>query len=254
MKKIVILLILCALLLSGCSSTGGEGPTQSQGALPGESETSNQTEPSEESTEEVAYEITYSSAITYKNSIGTVWVQSIFVVENTGTVPLYMSSGAYDLEDADGNLIASRTMVSVYPSVIAPGEKAYYYEETTLDDLTDPIELDILPRPTADKAKVDMVRNTLTDIEITADEYSGVSVKGRVENNTAETQSMTYIAIILFDSGDIPIGMVTTILMEDLAPGDKFGFETSGFSLPDTVTVDAVARHEAYAYPMQMQF
>lgn len=255
MKRTIIAFILAITLLSGCGSSTNSAPPQSD--VPSADSTSEvvTSETSiEPELEEIAYEVTYSSAITYKNSIGTVWAQAIFEVENTGSAPLYMSSGAYDLEDLSGKLISSRTMVSVYPTVIAPGEKAYYYEDTTLDGIDDALDVKILPRPKADKAKVDLVRFNVTDVELVDEAYGGIKAKGRVENATDEAQKMAYIAIILFDSSDKPIGVLMTILMDELAAGDKIGFEASTMTLPDGITTENVTRFEAYSYPTQMQF
>jgi hypothetical protein len=211
-------------------------------------------EASSQSSDDAAYETTYSNARTYKNSIGTVWVQSIFVVTNTGATPLYLSSGAYDLEDESGTLVKSRSLVSVCPNVINPGEKAYYYEETTID-ISDAIDVTILPRADVKVAKVDCIRYPITDVSLSEGSFgSGIKVLGRIENNTDTDESLVNIAIILFDSNDVPIGVIHTFLTEYLDAGAKIGFEASSFSFPDDITVDSVARYEVYGYPTQMQF
>lgn len=205
-------------------------------------------------TNDSSYEITYAKAITYKNSIGTIWIQALFEVENTGTKPLYLSFGAYDLENETGALIKSSSMVSVYPDVIDPGEKAYYYEETTLDNVVDLIELNIIPRPSVEEAKIDNIRFPVTDFSITNTQYGDLKMLGRIENTSDESQTWIYIAAILFDENDVPIGQMFTILTEEIAAGDKIGFEGSSFSLPENITAENIARHEVFAYPLQIQF
>ena len=208
----------------------------------------------EKANNEVDYEITYSSVIAYKNSIGTVWTQAIFEVTNKGTSALYIGSGAYDLEDSDGKLISSSTMVSSYPDVIAPGERAYYYESTTQYSLDSAIDMRILPRAKADKAKVDLIRNNVTDLELSDDRFFGIRAKGRVENTSDEAQSRVYVSVILFDAWAKPIGVLSTILMEDLAPGDKIGFEATALSMPPSITTADVGYVLTYSYPWQLQF
>jgi hypothetical protein len=138
--------------------------------------------------------------------------------------------------------------------VINPGEKAYYYEETTLD-ISEAIDVTILPRAAVRIARVDCIRYPITDIALSEGSFgSGIKVMGRIENNTETDESMVYIAVVIFDSNDVPIGVISTIMSEYLDAGAKIGFETSSFSLPDDVTVDSVARYEAYGYPLQMQF
>lgn len=256
MKRYIAFTLIIAMLIVCSACGGGTNSLSSTNGAPNSSD-SQQPSPEDAQTqapEEFAYEITHQSALTYKNSIGTVWVQVILEIENTGTTDLYMNTGAYDLEDLDGKLVSSSTMLSAYPSVIAPGEKGYYYEETTLNELDEAIELTVLPRLKAEEAKVDQITYALSDLELTSDTYAGVRIKGRIENTTDEMKSLIYVYAALYDSDDNPIGVIFTILTEDLNPGDKIGFEMSGFSLPPNVTVDSVARLEAVAYPLQYQF
>lgn len=253
-RSLLAICIVLALMLTACGGSGSGSPSASQPQQPDASSAA-VSEPSgqAEAPEETAYEITWSGAKTYTDSIGTTWVQAITEIENTGSADLYLGSGAYDLEDADGGLIKSSTMVSAYPDVIAPGEKGYFYEETTLDEPVDG-ELTLLPRPSVDKAKVENIRYALSDLELSSDDFGNLKARGRVENTSSEASTMTYIVMVLKNAEDQPIGLMFTILSEELAAGDKIGFEMSAFSLPDDVTEETIASYEAFAYPMQMQF
>jgi hypothetical protein len=252
MKRIFtpVLIMLLTFILAAC----GGGETANDGS----SDTASSERESEQTTESAetdeAYEITYQNARAYTNSIGTVWTQVIFEVTNTGSKPLYCSSGSYDLEDENGSLIASKTMVSVFPDVISPGEKAYYYEETTIDDFDANTVLVCVPRPDIELAKVDDISFPVTDVTLSAGKYGGIEALGRVENISDQTEKMVYVSVVLYDSEDKPIGLMFTILMDDLEPGAKIGFELGGSSLPDDITMDSVARFECQAYPTQMQF
>lgn len=253
MKKFTIPALCLALVIalaacgdSGTSSTPAQAQQDNSSPVAASA-------PVAESKDETAYEITYSSAHAYTSSIGTVWVQAIAEIENTGSADLYLSTGAYDIEDADGGLIKSSTMVSTFPSVISPGEKGYLYEETTLDEPVDG-ELTLLPRLSAGKAKINNIRFSLSDLTLSSDSFGELQARGRVENTSTEPSSMTYIVLVLKNAENQPLGLIFTILMEELAPGDKIGFEMSAFALPDTVTEETVASYEAFAYPMQLQF
>ena len=195
------------------------------------------------------------NARAWVNSIGTTWVQSVFEVKNTGTVPLYLSSGAYDLERADGSLVRSSSLVSAFPQVINPDESAYYYEETTLDDAPKDGKLVIIPRPDVRVAKVKHIRYPVTDFQLSEGSYGrGIKMMGRVENTSADKQNLVYVCAVFYDKNDDPIGVNFTIIMESMEPGSKIGFESSTLSLPDDITVDKIARYAVFAYPMQMQF
>lgn len=216
-------------------------------------ESSSKTESSEGETNSEPYSITYNSARAYTNSIGTQYVQMVVEIENTSSADLYLSTGSCDIEDENGKLIASQSMVSVYPSVISPGEKGYMYDTTILDE---PVSgnLVLAPRPDVKQAKVENVRYNVTDLELKEDSLGNLKAVGRVENTTEEDGSLVYIVVILKDAGNVPIGQLFTILTDDLAAGDKIGFEASTLSLPDDITKDSVASYEVFAYPYQLQF
>lgn len=267
MKKAVSILlaamILCALAACGgsSSSAGSSADTQPEAAAPEAEQPEAEPAPQEpaepQPAEEAAWECTYQNARTYSNVIGTTCVQSIVEITNTGSKNLYLNSGAYDLEDADGNLVAARTMVSEFPSVLAPGEKGYMYEAMTLDDYSGDGELTILPRPDVQEATVDLVRFAVSDISVsdeTQGTYSGIKVTGHIENTTAEMAGgMIFIVAFFYDANGVPVGSASNILTEELAAGEKIGFELNGFTMPDDVTADTVADTVVYAYPYQYQ-
>lgn len=264
MKRLFTLLLVGIMVtgLTGCGSGANDPPPtdssiQTNGEASSTPEGPTSTKPQTPETTEaqaVAYEVTYSNIEVYTDSISTVWAQTIFEVTNTGTKDLYLKSGSYDIEDASGALVASRTFVSVYPDVISPGEKAYYYEETMLENVKADAELTILPRPSVAEAKVENIKLPVTDDALSDEQYGGLKLIGRVTNSTEETQKMIHIAVVLYDAAGTPICHMFTILMEELAPGDKIGFECSSFSAPDTITAESVASYSVVAYPLQMQF
>lgn len=249
-----ILLSILSIYLSGCDVEQSTESLETSLQTSEDNKSTEEIEDEEEEEEVISYEINYKNASTYENSIGTIWINTIYEVENTGEVPLYLNSASCDIEDTDGKLVKALSMVSVYPSVIEAGEKAYYYESTTLNEFTEEIEVVPLPRVNIDKAKVPTTRLEVSEIEMYDDYYGGIKARGRVENTTDEEQNMVYISMILFDENDDPAHVIFTILMEDLIAGDKIGFELSALSIPDEFTSSNVSRYEVYAYPMQMQF
>lgn len=200
-----------------------------------------------------AYEVGEPQLVVYQNSIGSTWVQVAVPVKNTGGVNLFLGSGTIDLEDADGHLVDSMSLVSVYPQVLQPGETAWYYEETTLDEAP-ASELKAIPHVDVEKAKVDCIRYEVSDVTVSDEQYGDVKITGRVENTTSEGKSMVYISIFLYDADDKLLAHAFTILTDELKAGDKIGFSASTFAAPDSVTADSVARFEVYAYPTQFQF
>ena len=201
-----------------------------------------------------AYEISYSHVKAYQNYFGTTKFQIIYEVTNTGSTDLYLSSGSFDIETQEGTLVASKTSVSVFPEVISPGEKAYYYRNIELDNYSgDGSDLVLFPRAYVNEARVKNTRFPVTDIVISDSDYR-LKTLGRVENTSAKDEHIVHVAIVFFDANDQPIGVDTTILMDGLAAGDKIGFETKTSSLPSDVTAENIASYEAFAYPLQFQF
>lgn len=248
--------ILC-FALTACSSSGSSNTKtddkEETAAVTEETEEEKKEEPAAAPKEEAAWEVGEARAVTYSDSIGSLWVQIICPVTNTGTKNLYLSSGTMDLEDADGHLVESRSMVSVFPEVLQPGETAYYYEETILDEGS-PTELKVLPHVKVKEATVDCVRYAISDTEISDDTYGGVKITGRVENTSSEAESFIQVIALLYDADNNLLALPFTYITDELAAGDKIGFSMTSFSVPENVTASAVDHVEFYAYPQQFQF
>jgi hypothetical protein len=180
----------------------------------------------------------------------------IWEIENTGNVPIYFKSGTCEVVDANGGLIDIFQNVNVYPSIADPGECVYYYttESFDIDEYTRAGMDDILIKPDGDIAKNENIRYDVTDVTLRDEEYFGIKAIGRVENNTSETGNLVTVAVVLFDSSDKPIGVLTDILTDELTPGRQVSFEASDLILPDDLTAASVDHYEAFAYPLQYQF
>ena len=258
-----LIIILCFVIFALASNSSPDRATQTgnQGNATQQTPTNDSPEESVSTPEptptpskdELTYEITFSNAETWVNSFGTICVQVIVEVTNTGTAPLYLSTGSFDLEDQNGTLVKSVSMVSSYPDIIESGEKGYYYEETILD-IDEAIELVVLPRPDIRRSRIDNIRYPITDFTLSDTSLNDIKMMGRVENTHDEEQEMVYIVAILFDSSGVPVGRILNIMMEHFKPGDKIGFEASSFSMPNRIKVEDIARYELFAYPMQFQF
>lgn len=201
----------------------------------------------------IEYEITYKNVESWVNLIGTTRVQVIVEIQNVGTIPIYLSSSSYDLEDSNGQLIASKSSVSTYPDVIKPGEKGYMYSETSLDNPVEG-EINLIPRISAKKAKVSCIRYNVSDVTIADSTYYGPKMIGRIENTTEEDEDgIIYVVAILYNTDKKPIGLLTDVILDDLNAGAKIGFEATSLSLPETVTTSSIDSYLVYAYPMQLQ-
>ncbi|MBR2669992.1 MAG: FxLYD domain-containing protein [Solobacterium sp.] len=246
------ILVFLSLGLIACSSSSNSSSSTEKTDNNTATETPT-VEVKEEKKEPVAWEVGDAKALTYVDSIGTKWAQITCPVTNTGEKNLYLSSGTMDLEDSDGKLVDSRSLVSVFPDVLLPGETAYYYEETTLEDNA-PDELNVIPHVNVKEAKVECIRLETSDVTIADESYGGVKITGRVENKTDDVAKLVYIVALMFNSDNEMIAQAMSILTDDLPAGDKIGFSMSTFAAPSSVNAAAVDHYEIYAYPMQMQF
>lgn len=266
MKRFLAILLIIALfaIAAGCSTTnpsGATNPTQK----PGDTATEPATEEpaavpdTEEPTEEpapagTAYEVSYTNAIVFKDSINTIWVHVVVQIENTGSDALYLSSSTIDLEDANEHLVKTLDLVSAYPQVLLPGETALLVDDTTLDEDPGAETLTVLPHVQAKKATIECIRFETSEEELFTDQYFGVKLKGRVKNTSEETQSMVYVIANLYDADHHGIGQLMDILTNDLTAGDKVGFELGALTMPDSITEESIASFEVYAFPVQYQF
>ncbi len=201
---------------------------------------------------ETAYEVGEGEVRIWTDSIGSTWISAALPVKNTGSDNLFLSSGTLDIEDDSGALVTTLRMVTVYPQVLLPGETAYYYEETTLDESVSQEGLKIVPHIDVKKAKVDCIRYEVTEVQVKDSSYGDVNVTGRVENTSEEAESMIYVVANLYAADGSLLAQQFTILSDELQPGEKIGFETS--NLGYSFSAADVANYEIYAFPTQIQF
>lgn len=207
----------------------------------------------ETGSEGAAWEIGDGQVVIGEDSIDSVWVQVAVPVKNTGSVNLYLESGTIDLEDADGHLVESFSLVPVYPQVLKPGETGWYYEERTLDEKPSS-DLKAVPHVDVEEASVNCIRYEVSDVTISDEDFGDLKVTGRVENTTEEEGSMVEVAIFLYDDEENFIGRINTYLDENLAAGDKIGFSATSFVNIQDLTAADIAEYKVYAYPTQFQF
>lgn len=204
---------------------------------------------------DVSYEITNQKILFHQDSIGTIWSQAIVEVENTGNVDLYLDYGSYELVSQDSTIIhTTNNMFIPYPQIISPGEKGYYYEETTMDAGTPTEGITITPHIDVTISKNENIQLEVSDTEIYDKEMGSIDLHGKVKNTTDITQDCINVVAILFDQNNEPIGQLYTILMNSLQPGEEMGFELEAFGLPDTITKSSIADYKVFAYPDQFQF
>lgn len=171
-------------------------------------------------------------------------------IENTGNVDLYISDGAYDLEDENGSLIDTFTLPSVCPNVIKPGEKAVLSGTIEIEDTGKAYK--VVPNVSVKPAKIACVRYEVSDLKLSQGAYTGIEVVGRINNQTTEDDSYVNVAVILRDKAGNVIGTMYTYV-DELPVGQKKSFKATNFGVRD-IDAEDVGSYEVYAYPIQYQF
>ena len=156
------------------------------------------------------------------------------------------------VKDENGNIVEVDDLVSVYPQIIAPGEKAYYYNETTLDASSD-LQCTLKPTIKAEKAKVPLVRYETSDFTISDEAYFGIKALGRITNTSDKDESLPYVTVFLYNSDNSLIGLISSV-GSSIAAGETTAEEVNGITLPNDITTSVVDHIEVLAYPYQFQF
>lgn len=198
------------------------------------------------------YVVTYQYFNVFEDSFGDAEYQAIIEIQNTSSGNLYLGTATFDIYDRAGNIVASETLISSDPSVIASGEKGYFYSNGGYLDNVPMGDYVMRPSITVESTNLSATRYEVTNTSI-KDGMFGVTVLGNVTNNSAENEGLLWICVALFNSSNQPIGLYGTNIL-DFNAGQTRGFEASGMMLPDYINADDVARYEVIAAPTQYQF
>ncbi len=198
------------------------------------------------------YEIVEIYGCTTINSIGSPYLQGVVVIENTGNTNLFLNDATFDVEDENGNLIASRGYINAYPQIIAPGERGVYFEEMNIDSLDTSKSYKLIPYLDVEKATVNLIRLNYSDVKIQEGSYGiYIDVLGRIHNTTKNDYSSALVAVICYDSNGKVIDVIYSY--ETCKAGEKRGFEISHHPTFD-ISVSDISRYDVYVYPHQFQW
>lgn len=240
MRFLALLLALCTLLSVTALAADDPKPTA-------------EPEPTAEPVEGPSWEEVSRGVKVWKNSIGTLWVHAWVEIRNNGTEPLYLSSTSLDIENADGDLLQTLKNVSGYPQVLMPGEVGVYDECTLADDELPEKGLTVTGRLKIEQSKVECIRYDITGFKVKTDKYKQTTGKGRVENNTEDpADGFIYACALCYNAKGNYIGLLYTIVTDEIPAGERQGFETMSASWK--VKDKDIAETITYAYPQQYQF
>jgi len=207
-----------------------------------------QTRPVNDPSASPLYEISYTNVRLYEMGSSSVWMQAIAEISNTGEATLSLDNAAFNLQNATGETVASKSNVLAYPRMIAPGEKGYFYVETSLPDVAADTALTLDPQVEISKTGAVKQNFTVTDTKISANNLGDLTVTGTMENKTEKSFDSVYTVTILFNDKNVPIGVIPSSAPYSLTAGATAKLQDSAFALPDDITKDSVDSFAVYAY------
>lgn len=220
MKKLIFgSAIALNLMLTGCG--GGTASTGGDDNKP--AETKKETKASAEITKHIG--------VAWTNSIGSTYVHSAAIFENTGDTPVEIGETQMNYKGKDGSMLGTSTMIYSVPSIVLPGETAIISESTILDGTTADAYSETSFNFSFDKTEDDPNVLEVSGTKGIAGEY-GYKVTGVIKNITETQQDDVRLAAALFDASGNLLGALKGSVDVGIAPGSEAGFELSYPELP----------------------
>ncbi|QTB23123.1 FxLYD domain-containing protein [Lysinibacillus sphaericus] len=239
-KLIFSAALVLSLALAGCGSGGSTASTGGDTSKPTE------TKKEVEKETKTAAEITKHTGVAWTNSIGTTWVHSAAIFENTGDVPVEIGETQMNYKGKDGSMLGTSTMIYSVPSIILPGETAIISEATTLDGTTADAYTETTFNFSFDETKEDPNILEVSGTKGIAGDY-GYKVTGVVKNITDAQQDDVRLAAAIFDANGNLLGALKGSVDVGIAPGSEAGFELSYPELPPDV-ISKISTIEVKSY------
>lgn len=241
MKKLIFGSTLAlSLILAGC----GGGGTASTGGGASDKEDAKPAETKKET--KASAEITKHTGAAWTDSIGSVWVHSAAVFENTGETPVKIGETQMNYKGTDDSILGTSTMIYSVPSIVLPGETAIIAESTILDGVTADEYAETTFNFSVDKTEEDPNVLEVSGTKGILGEY-GYRITGVVKNITEEQQDDVRLAAALFDESGNLLGALMGSVDVGIAPGSEAGFELSYPDLPPEV-MSKVSTFEVKSY------
>lgn len=248
-KHLSLFLILCLLAacICGCAANNEETTItteQTTTAEPAPDQTTEEPTYTETSTEIDISEpddepclLTYSAVTTYQDSVGNTWLNVMVGYTNFSDAPVLLDYCDISV-DADGEAILTLTDVAAYPSVIAPGETGYYFEQTHVE-LEGSEVLGLIFEPSIETT-TEKEYFSVSEVQV-VDAAFGMEVSGVIDI-PSPVSGLIEVCAILYDANGLPI----TVLF-DYLEGSETNFILSGDRLPEGTTAADISDCVVYA-------
>jgi hypothetical protein len=220
------------LTLAGCASTrfssGSTGPSVATATAAATASAT--VEPTARPTPEPAANIQKGRQLVYAwkaQYSSFVSFQVIVELKNVGTgwAELSPFNSDYTVLDKAGGVVTTGSFTYAYPEFVAPGGVAYlandgYDQNAAIADFAK-VEVD----GRYDPVDAPTTTFTVSGIRWKADTFQGGLIATGFVTSTTEIDSAA-VGVVCLSSGGVPLGVTTTNLVQNLAAGQKKGFET----------------------------
>lgn len=252
---IIILFVSCSALFGSSSEPQEETREESQKeAGSGEETESTSAGDKEAPAKKLDYKVKQEYFHDYVDSIGIHKAAAFVEIENTGSVPLYLHDGKFDIEDDNGHLLTTEDMVSTCPDALLPGEVGYFYDDyIDLDSVDSSNGLNLVPGYKVDEANHEIVDYEVSDLDIREDNMWNCMISGRLTNTTDEEIGLIYVNAIYYDADGNVLGISGTNLT-DIEAGATESFEITGQFFSDDVSFSDIADYKVIPRAWYLQF
>ena len=190
----------------------------------------------------------------YITTFGSHLASAFVEIENTGNTNLYLNNGQFDIEDNDGHLLTTQTLVSTCPDALYPGETGYFYSDyIDLSDVDDSNGLVFVPHYKVEEARYEIIDYEVSDLGIREDDMFKCKVSGRLTNTQDKEINLLYVNVIYYDSEGNILGISGTNIT-DVQPGETTSFEVTGQFFYDGVNYSDIAEYKVIPRAWYMQF
>jgi hypothetical protein len=195
-------------------------------------------------------ETTGERLMVWEDAFGAVRAEVVVTVRNAGGSPIEvdLSGAAWTVSDDAGEHVASGRFVHAFPPVVEAGEVAYLIDGVSAafaepDELAR-LDVEIVGKPASEDA---IMHPLAVDIvEWTPSDDGGLSVSGRIENQSTAAVSGAYVCVVLKDDREEVLAAVYDVAVGPLDAGESRTFDTGYPGTPHVESSD-VAFAEAVA-------
>lgn len=140
-------------------------------------------------------------------------------ITNTGKSSIYAKDMSFMIQDEDGNRVMIDDAISVFPAIIAPGEKGYIFNRfgTELTGVYDPdMELYLVPSYSVEEADAAPHEFPVDNVKISEGDL-GQKMTAQVTNDTQDEVKSMYVVGVCYNADGHCVG-ISGSFVENVEP------------------------------------